>query len=94
MKGISDLGLFLCKEFATSSFPVPDSPKIITVAFVCDSLPIERNTICIEAAEPMMSVLLTFLLGRASDFDTALFKTERTSSKSKGFGRYSKAPAP
>ena len=60
MKGMSYLGLFLCNDLETNSFPVPDSPCIRTVALVLASLPIDLKTSCIEGAEPIISDLETF----------------------------------
>ena len=94
INGISCLGLFLCNDLETSSFPVPDSPWIRTVAFVLASFPMDLKTICIEGADPMISDLETFF-GLASLCSSRAFLTVIiASSKSKGFGIYSKAPPP
>ena len=94
INGISCLGLFLCSDLETNSFPVPDSPCIRTVALVLASLPIDLKTICIEGAEPIISALGIFF-GLASLCSSRAFWIVITaSSRSNGFGIYSKAPPP
>src|SRR5438132_4821987 len=46
-----------CKARATSSFPVPDSPVISTVALDCESRPMARNTSCMARSEEHTSEL-------------------------------------
>ena len=58
------------------------------------SLPIDLKTSCIEGAEPMISDLETFF-GLVSLCSSRAFCTVIiASSRSKGFGIYSKAPPP
>ena len=95
MKALSERGLCLCSERATSSLPVPDSPVIKTLITDFDSRPIVRNTSCIAGAAPIISGLslsfmrlpvdVCFLLQARCAISTA-------SSISKGFGKYSNAP--
>jgi CheY-like chemotaxis protein len=46
-----------CKTFATSSFPVPDSPKIITVKSVLINLATDLKTFCIKGEDPIIGIL-------------------------------------
>ena len=64
------------------------------MAFVLASLPIDLKTICIEGAEPMISDLETFFGLASLCSSRAFFTVIIASSKSKGFGIYSKAPPP
>ena len=47
-----------CKILATSSFPVPDSPKIITVKSVLANLATDLKTFCIKGDEPIIGISL------------------------------------
>ena len=65
-----------------------------TVAVVFANLPIDLNTICMDAADPIISDFEAFF-GFASLFSSSAFLTIAiASSKSKGFGIYSNAPPP
>ena len=99
MNGLVARGLCRCSARATSSLPVPDSPLISTVMLLWARRPIARKTSCIAGASPMISVsassttaasaaVLLFSFAWAS----ARSVMAMTSSRSKGFGRYSNAP--
>src|SRR5689334_6312086 len=97
MKALPARALWRCKARATSSLPVPDSPVISTVALVCDSRPIARNTSCIAAAWPSISVFVASPAAASVNGDAfaawlALRISASAWSTSNGFGRYSNAP--
>ena len=83
-------------EFATSSLPDPDGPVIKTDTLVDDKRPMALKTSCIAGALPIISGVGSELVSCFSWFSLAwtiaLLTTETTSSTSKGFARYSKAP--
>ena len=45
----------LCRAFATSSLPEPDSPVIMTVTLLWLKRPMARNTSCMAGAWPSIS---------------------------------------
>ena len=95
MKGLVARGLCRCNARATSSLPVPDSPLISTVACDWVSLPMARNTSCMDAPWPRISG--ESCATSATSFCLRLSSNARRIrstawSTSNGFGRYSKAP--
>src|SRR3954470_18092115 len=94
-KGPLARGECLCRARATSSLPEPDSPVIITVTFDCDSRPMARNTSCIAGAWPSISGAACMRSSATSSrwlSSTARRISSTALGRSKGLGRYSKAP--
>ena len=95
MNGFAARGLCRCRARATSSFPVPDSPVISTVAVEVESRPIARNTSCIAGAWPRISgeAVSTSSAAPSCRLSSSARRISSTAwSTSKGFGRYSNAP--
>ena len=94
-KGPLARGECLCSARATSSLPEPDSPVIITVTLLCDSRPMARNTSCIAGAWPSISGAAAMRSSATSSrwlSSTARRISSTALGRSKGLGRYSKAP--
>ena len=92
---VSPRGECLCKARATSSFPEPLSPVIITVTWLWLKRPIARNTSCIAGAWPSISgVASCKSLCACSRWlsSTARRINSTALGRSKGLGRYSNAP--
>ena len=88
-------GECLCNARATSSLPEPDSPVISTVTLLCDSRPMARNTSCMAGAWPSISGAAAMRSSATSSrwlSSTARRINSTARGKSKGLGRYSKAP--
>ena len=94
-KGPLALGECLCNARATNSLPEPDSPVIMTVTLLCDRRPMALKTSCMAGACPSISGVAA-MSSSATSSRWLSSKARRMSSmalgKSKGLGRYSKAP--
>ena len=88
-------GECLCSARATSSLPEPDSPVTITVTLLWLKRPIARNTSCIAGAWPSISGVSAIRSSLTSSrwlSSTARRISSTALGKSKGLGKYSKAP--
>ena len=89
-------GLCLCSARATSSLPVPLSPVIITVTLLWLSRPMARKTSCIARRLAQHLGRLRLRRRRRTSSRRLSSTARRISStalvRSKGLGRYSKAP--
>src|SRR5574343_1561750 len=94
-KGPLPRGLCLCSARATNSLPAPDSPVINTVTLLWLRRPMARNTSCMAGACPNISgicVTRSSLTSSRTLSSTARRINSIALGRSKGLGRYSKAP--
>jgi hypothetical protein len=75
--------------------PEPDSPVMSTVTLLCESRPMARNTSCMAGAWPSISGAAAMRSSATSSrwlSSTARRISSTARGRSKGLGRYSKAP--